>query len=224
MFICVIRRRVALPPICPCHLLPAALLNNPGLCKWMELVQEGRKTCREWHLLIVSICLHRSLFPALGAAAESCFAPAPGTTEDAVMPHCIGPWLCAGDTQLKMSPSSPKTPGLAPSWTSTVTANPVPRSWGYSRCAWGTLTAPGSPCPCGDNPDPCPGAAALSEGTGWGQAGVMAGVAHAAGRVVPKIGACTGIYVCVCLHPLVLPHPTRLTAAWGRVAPHRRDK
>lgn len=93
-----------LPPICPCHLLPMVLLNNPGLCKWMELVQEHRKTCREKHLLIASICLCWSLLPVLGAATESCFAPAPGTTEGAVMLHCIGPRLHAGDTQTQNVP------------------------------------------------------------------------------------------------------------------------
>lgn len=109
----------------------------------------------------------------------------------------IGSQLHAGDTQPKMSPSSPKTPGLAPSWASgKVMAKPVPGSWGCQRHTWGIPTALGSLCPCGDHPGPCPGAAAHSEGTRWGQAGVMAGVAH--GQRGPQFSACTGMCVFVC--------------------------
>lgn len=43
MFICIIQRRVPLPPICPCHLLPMIFPNNPGLCKSIEWRRKAAK-------------------------------------------------------------------------------------------------------------------------------------------------------------------------------------
>lgn len=84
------------------------------------------------------------------------------------MLHHIGPWLCAGHIQPKTSPSSPKTPGLAPAWTAGGRWLSLCLGAGDAQDTHGG--DPGSPCLYGE-----PLAVALSEGTGWGQAGVAHG-------------------------------------------------
>lgn len=142
---------------------PRDAAEQSWVCKRMELMGGYGKTHWERHLLTVNICLHWSLSSLLGAAAKSCFTPAPGRTTDQS-------W--AGDIQPKMSPSGPRMPGLAPSWASRkVMAKPEPGSWRCPRHTWGDPTLGLS----GDHLDLCHGLVALSEGMGWGQVGVMAG-------------------------------------------------
>lgn len=81
----------------------------------------------------------------------------------------IGPRLRAGDTQPKMSPSSPKTPGLAPSWAGgKAMAKPVPGSWGWPRHAWGIPHSPWLSLSLWGPPWPVPRGSGSFRGTGMG--------------------------------------------------------